>query len=190
MGEDAGTDLLHLFFPTHVNLAVRNYWVETGAATFSSFGVGPTIGDSITLVPFTASRSYPAVGDSYTLLCAYYHYQEEQIHVFRSLDRGETWDQVQSVEIRQKWQPMSLDLAWTPPGCFFLAYSDLLPSEYTTNYDQMGVYFTTAVGVARAGTWGGRCPSRTTKPGTEPSCRETQELYMQEAPSVAPGSTT
>lgn len=155
VGEDAGTDLLHLFFSTGEGLAVRNYWVESGAATYSSFGVGPTIGDYVALFPFTVARSYPVIGDSYVLLCAYFHIQEEEIHVFRSRDHGDTWDQVRSVDILQQWQPMSLDLAWIPPQCFILAYSDLLPSRYMTYPNQQGVYFTTAVGVATAGTWGG-----------------------------------
>jgi len=143
VGRDDDQILLHVFHAFFFGTSVGRYQLAT-------FNHNPSLEDSelsritsdwehalgtgtyqVARSSFTDADS-DGFADDYVLVAAYHQHADDQIHVWRSLDRGETWQEVARLEsIPGFWYSWDIDLAFVSPDSFVLVFPKYLPSRYS-----------------------------------------------------------
>ncbi|MCK4600434.1 hypothetical protein KAU37_11570 [Candidatus Bipolaricaulota bacterium] len=146
-GKQGDRDLVHVFHTFGRHLLVKN-WLE-GPAGWGEGGGTSTVGtitdqweQALGAGTYHVARSYlPGAepgefSDNYVLVVAYHEHSTNQIRIHRSLDRGETWDEVARFASIPGWEfSWDFDLTFVPPGIFLLTYP-----KYLTEPDWEGEY--------------------------------------------------
>ncbi len=141
-GKEGERELVHVFYTIGTHLLVKN-WLEgpagwgEGGSTSTSGTITDQWEQALGAGTYHVARSYlPGAepgefSDNYVLVVAYHEHSTNQICIHRSLDRGETWDEVARFSSIPGWEfSWDFDLTFVPPGIFLLTYPKYLTEPY------------------------------------------------------------